>query len=77
MYKTNHQLTPSSGRSRRAAVLVFGIVTKPGPKTTGSSVGSTGGSLNGNSQPTPPTWMSQEVSKWLGSMGYDPNISHF
>ena len=22
------------------------------------------------------TWMSQEVSKWLGSMGYNPNIPH-
>ena len=24
----------------------------------------------------PPTWMSQEVSKWLGSVGYNPNIPH-
>ena len=24
----------------------------------------------------PPTWMSQEVSKWLGSMGCNPNIPH-
>ena len=23
-----------------------------------------------------PTWMSQEVSKWLGSVGYNPNIPH-
>ncbi len=23
-----------------------------------------------------PTWMSQEVSKRLGSVGYNPNISH-
>ena len=22
------------------------------------------------------TWMSQEVGKWLGSMGYNPNIPH-
>ncbi len=22
------------------------------------------------------TWMSQEVSKWLGSVGYNPNIPH-
>ena len=21
-------------------------------------------------------WMSQEVSKWLGSVGYNPNIPH-
>ena len=23
-----------------------------------------------------PTWMSQEVSKWLGTVGYNPNIPH-
>ena len=25
---------------------------------------------------TTTTWMSREVSKWLGSVGYNPNISH-
>ncbi len=26
--------------------------------------------------PNPSTWMSQEFSKWLGSVGYNPNIPH-
>ena len=32
--------------------------------------------LNDDKRKFTSTWMSQEVSKWLGSGGYNPNIPH-